>query len=142
MTKKLEVTIKRSGKLTVTEINALTSKTLQEASDLITTWNKTFQETAKYRKDLKALKTKHGILAAERAILFASSKHKKVSITVTSSSYEQGKKDLDASYAKNRIHFYKGGSEFESVKNKLIIAQIDNVNMVQFAKTLIASLVK
>lgn len=141
MKQELEVTIKRSGKLTLTEINALTQKIFDDAQEVVSAWNSSYEQTFDFRKKLKSLKTKHGILAAERAILFIATKHKKVNITVGSNEYRLALENLHSDFRKKGVMSYKGCKSFEKVKNQLILAQVDNVNMMGLAKSISLSLV-
>lgn len=142
MKKELEVTIKRSGKLTLTEINALTSKVLEDAQKIISVWNESYETSLDFQKKVKALKTKHGILAAERAIVFIKTKHKKVTISVESNDYKLALEKLHKEFKKSSIATYKESQAFEKVKNQLILAQVDNVNIMGLAQSISLSLVK
>lgn len=142
MKKEINVTIKRSGKLTLTEINALTQKVLEDAQEIINIWNQSYETCFDFQRRLKSLKTKHGILAAERAIVFIATKHKKVKISVESEEYELALEKLHLDFKKRKLVTYKGSNVFEKVKNELIIAQISNDSMVNAAKEISLRLVK
>lgn len=139
MSKKLEVTIKRSGKLTLTEINALTTKVLDDAQAVVSAWNSSYEGTFDFQRKIKALKTKHGILAAERAIVFIATKHKKVSFNIVSKEYSTALEALHKQFKKQNVRAY---TSFEKVKNQLILAQVDNVNMMGLAQSISLSLVR
>jgi hypothetical protein len=142
MSKKVEVTIKRSGKLTLTEINALTTKVLEDAQEIISVWNQSYETSFDFQRKVKALKTKHGILAAERAILFIATKHKKVTISVESADYKLALEKLHVEFKKANIATYKGSQVFEKVKNQLVLAQVENANIMGLAKSISLSLVR
>lgn len=142
MSKKLEVTIKRSGKLTLTEINALTTKVFDDAQAVVSAWNSSYEGTFDFQRKIKALKTKHGILAAERAIVFIATKHKKVSFNIVSKEYSTALEALHKQFKKQNVWTYKGSTSFEKVKNQLILAQVDNVNMMDLAQSISLSLVR
>ena len=139
MSKKLEVTIKRSGKLTLTEINALTTKVFYDAQAVVSAWNSSYEGTFDFQRKIKALKTKHGILAAERAIVFMATKHKKVSFKIVSKEYSTALEALHKQFKKQNVRTY---TSFEKVKNQLILAQVDNVNMIGLAHSISLSLVR
>jgi hypothetical protein len=143
MPKKLEVTIKRSGKLTLTEINALTQRIFDDAQAIVSAWNSSYEQTFDFQRKVKALKTKHGILAAERAVVFIATKHKKVDIVISSNDYRLALEQLHKDFKKKGIMSYKGCSSFEVIKNQLILAQVEStVDIFVFAKVLSNSLVK
>lgn len=142
MKKKLEVTIKRSGKLTLTEINALTSKVLEDAQEIISVWNQSYETCFDFQRKVKALKTKHGVLAAERAIVFIATKHKKVTISVESNEYKLALEKLHKEFRKSTIATYKESNAFEKVKNQLVLAQVDNVDIMGLAQSISLSLVR
>jgi len=142
MQKKLEVTIKRSGKLTLTEIKALTEKIFDDAQEVIDAWNSSYENTFDFQRKVKSLKTKHGILAAERAIVFIATKHKKVTINVYSEEYQKALKQLHDTFRKKNLYAYSGCKPFEKVKNQIILAQVENVNIIDLAKSISLSLVK
>lgn len=142
MKKKLEVTIKRSGKLTLTEINALTSKVLEDAQEIISVWNQSYETCFDFQRKVKALKTKHGVLAAERAIVLIATKHKKVTISVESNEYKLALEKLHKEFRKSTIATYKESNAFEKVKNQLVLAQVDNVDIMGLAQSISLSLVR
>ncbi len=129
MKKELEVTIKRSGKLTLTEINALTEKIIQETNEKIKHHNNMFKVSPQYKKELKALKTKTGVLSAERSIVFLAQKHKKVSFSVVSEDFTNGLAELDKKYKKSYINSYKDCSMYKIIKNELILSQVNSSSM-------------
>ncbi len=142
--KQVEVTIKRSGKLTLTEINALTQKILHDAQVVISAWNSSYEETFDFQRKVKMLKTKHGVLAAERAIVFIATKHKKVKMIVESAEYNAAIILLHNQFRKNNILTWKESpqlSQFQQVRNKLILGQVENANILELAKIISKSLV-
>jgi hypothetical protein len=142
MKQELEVTIKRSGKLTLTEINALTAKVLEDAQEIISVWNQSYETSFDFQRKVKALKTKYGILAAERAIVFIATKHKKVTISVESADYKLALEKLHVEFKKANIATYKGSQVFEKVKNQLVLAQVENANIMGIVKSISLSLVR
>lgn len=140
--KQVEVTIKKSGKLTLTEINALTQKIFDDAQDVVSAWNSSYEGTFDFQRKVKALKTKHGILAAERAVVFIAAKHKKVNIIVESNDYKLALLHLHNDFKKKGVMSYNTCASFEKVKNQLILAQVTGDDMFNLAKTISFDLVR
>ncbi len=63
------VEVKRTKKLTLQEINALVDVTIQKINESVDKYNKTIWEIPKYKAAVKAIKTKHKLLKAEKELV-------------------------------------------------------------------------
>lgn len=142
-TKEVKVTIKKNTKLTISEINALTTMILNEADKKIKEYNNNFENSLEYKTDIKALKTKYGILKAERAMIAMQLKHPKVKLLVGySQEYTNEVKELDKKYLKKNVYTYNSSTDFSTIKNRLIVSQIEgNSSLMQIADQIKAELI-
>lgn len=141
-TKEVKVTIKRSNKLTIAEITALASTIYNEANDAIRKHNNTYKDSLQYKTEEKAIRTKHGVLKAEKALIAFQLKHPKVELTIYSKECDQELSQLSRKYQKSLLSNWSGESDMSRIKNKLIVAQIDpNANMLTIIENIKSELI-
>lgn len=126
MTKKttaVKVQIVKTKRLTLTEINALADLISDRLVDAIEKNNKTYKLNPEYKTELKAIKTQHGVLKAERALIALQEKHSKVKFEISGSDeYYKELRELDNRYYKYAHRLQQRGD----IKNKLILEQVNN----------------
>ena len=139
--KVVKVAIIKSNKLTLTEITALANKIIENVNAEVVKHNSSFRENTKFKAEVKKLKTKTGVLSAEKAILFLKEKHNKVDIVVKSYDYDKQYKDLEKKYIKRSLNSWNDSQDLKSIKNELILSQVTNANMLQVAESITKKLI-
>lgn len=121
------VKVQKSKKLTVNEINALTEVTIQSINDAVRKHNATFKDSLEHKADVKAIKTKYGVLKAERAMVQFALKHPKVSFKIDSPECDYEIKMLENSKKKSTLNTNRTYcDDFNNIKNRLILEQVDS----------------
>ncbi len=127
----VKVEITRSKKLTGMEINALVDVTITKINDVIDKHNKAIWETPEYKAAVKAIKTKHKVLKADKELVRLKQEFPAVSFSVTySQEFRDEIRTLDNKVRniqkKSSINNYNGSSEVKKIKNRLILEQVDS----------------
>lgn len=135
MSKNINVTIQKSNKLTLTEINALVSIEVAKIESANQLYNKNLKESTEYKNGLKALKKKHKITQAEKEIEALRLKYPHVEISIRNQSYYT---DLSSMEYRLRKSHYVSDEKKKELKNRLVLAQVNNTNMT----TLVSELAK
>lgn len=131
-----KVTIARSSKLTLIEINALTERIISNANKEIQAHNAAIVSNPEYKRELKKIKTSTGVLAAEKALLFLKEKHKKVRIQVISDEFNSQQSKLYNSFIKRPLDTWENSFAFKRIKNELILSQVKNTTMDDLEKAI------
>lgn len=135
-----KVSIVRSSKLTLTEINALTEKIISNTNKKIKLHNSEIVSNTEYKKELKKIKTSTGVLSAERALTFIKTNHKKVQIVVISQECNEKISKLYNSFVRKELNDWENSIDFRNIKNELILSQVNNKNMFEIADIIEARL--
>jgi len=124
----VQVEVKRTKKLTLQEINALVETTVDKIEKSIDSYNNSFKDSMEFKAELKAIKTKHGVLKAERCLIAFAQRHPKVEfIVVQSDECKNEISGLIKRYTKRRISNWETS---KLIKNRLILEQADGAKSV------------